>query len=432
MAGSVGNRVALLTVTQAIEMALGLVTGIIVARILGPAGKGLVALAYTLPVMISSLGNLGIGEAAVYFSKSEDETARGLPILLLFFSLAAGLIYAAAVMVAWPIIGATAWKGLTYPMAVVSILLVPIEMLRLNLGGFIFGRGRIRIYCAAIIADAVVTLGMTIYLIAAGYGVWGAIVAQVAGELTPGLVYLVAAWTLPDLRPRLIPHLGTARSVLGYGFRQWTGTLATSVNLRLDYFLVNWLLGPSAVGIYSISTRVAEIVLAAPDALRKVWFARVAAEHHEIAPTPATAEAPAPSSQAGFARTKRLAGQVTKMVAWMVPLYAVLASVGIVVLYGPRYIPSIPPFLALLPGVCALAIAAPFSGSLAGTNRPGAVSRAAWVAVIATVVLDLTLIPLINVMGAAVASSVAYSVFLLAVWLQWRRHDVAPMAEVTL
>lgn len=429
MPGTVANRVTLLTGTQMAELTLGLFTGVVVARVLGPSAKGLVALGYTLPVMIACVGNFGIAEAAIFLSNSDESTARGLPMVLLTFSVLSGLVYAAATMAFWPVIGVTAWRGLTYPMALASALMVPSEMLRMNLGGFILGRGRIGWYCAAVLADAVVTLGATVALIAAGLGVWGAVLAQVVASWASCLPVLVGAWTIPTLRPRLIPRTAIARRLLAYGVRQWVGTLATNINLRLDYFMVNWLLGSSAVGIYSLSTRVAEIVLEAPDALRKVWFVRVAAEHHGVAP-----ESSQDAEAAGGPdrlRTERLAKRTLRLVAWLVPLYALAGSGGIVVLYGWRYVASIPPFIALLPGVCALAVAASFSGSLAGTNRPGVVSRAAWVAVAATVVLDLTLIPAIGLIGASLASSAAYSVFLLVLWLSWRRANITVIAETS-
>jgi len=52
---------------QAISLIVGLGTSVILARVLGPEGKGSYTLAMLLPSLIVTFGNLGIGPATVYY-----------------------------------------------------------------------------------------------------------------------------------------------------------------------------------------------------------------------------------------------------------------------------------------------------------------------------------------------------------------------------
>ena len=54
---------------------LGLVTGVLVARLLGPQGRGELAAIQTWPTNIASLAMLGLAEATVYFSAREPRQA---------------------------------------------------------------------------------------------------------------------------------------------------------------------------------------------------------------------------------------------------------------------------------------------------------------------------------------------------------------------
>jgi len=50
-----------------LSLLLGIGTSVILARVLGPEGRGIYALASLLPSLIITFGNLGIGPATVYY-----------------------------------------------------------------------------------------------------------------------------------------------------------------------------------------------------------------------------------------------------------------------------------------------------------------------------------------------------------------------------
>ena len=85
--------------SQILIFIIGFITSIILARILGPKGKGIYTLIILIPTVMLKLGSLGIEEANVYFTgskkyKIEDMVSNSLlssillgSILLLFFNI---------------------------------------------------------------------------------------------------------------------------------------------------------------------------------------------------------------------------------------------------------------------------------------------------------------------------------------------------------
>jgi O-antigen/teichoic acid export membrane protein len=60
----------------AIIFALNLVSGVVVARALGPDGRGVLAIVMSWPVLISGIFHFSIGDTAAYFSSIENNTAN--------------------------------------------------------------------------------------------------------------------------------------------------------------------------------------------------------------------------------------------------------------------------------------------------------------------------------------------------------------------
>ena len=79
-------------------------------------------------------------------------------------------------------------------------------------------------------------------------------------------------------------------------------------------------------------------------------------------------------------------------------------------LYGQEFVASVLPAAIIAVGLVASPAGGLASGYLLGTRRPGSNSLLQTVGLLATLGLDLLLIPSFGVVGAAVASAVAYLV----------------------
>jgi len=91
-------------------------------------------------------------------------------------------------------------------------------------------------------------------------------------------------------------------------------------------------------------------------------------------------------------------------------LIGVIGNIVLKVLFGVRFLPSLMPMLLLLPGIVGLAINKVLCSGFSGLGKPEFGTYTVTCSSIATIILDLLLIPKMGINGAAIASSIAYIV----------------------
>jgi O-antigen/teichoic acid export membrane protein len=182
---------------------------------------------------------------------------------------------------------------------------------------------------------------------------------------------------------------------LGFGMRLHLGNVAQFMNYKLDIFLVGYFLGPFQIGIYSIATALAERVWEIPHAIRTGLLYRI-------------------SSQSEAHIAAQITSQVTRTIAILMAAVCILLSFVsyplVMVLYGERFISVVLPLILLMPGVWALSIGKILSVHLSGIGKPELATYGALLSLVATIGLDILLIPTMGTSGAAVASSIAYAI----------------------
>jgi O-antigen/teichoic acid export membrane protein len=263
----------------------------------------------------------------------------------------------------------------------------------------------VRAVAAVDLVQSCVSLALLlILLLLVGTGVHGAVSAY----LVAAVVALVT--TVVVLRPSpawLAPRWDrtVAGRTLSYGVRNWLSNLFQFAAFRFDVVLLNYFTGASAVGAYAVSFRLAEALWLLPGAAGTVVLSRA-------------------SSAAGSHR-----GGEAARAFWMVLVVGAaaagaLALVGrplIELVFTRRFLPAYRPLVGLLPGVVLFGSSSVLGNELFGRGRPGLNAAAAAVSLVAVVGLDLLLVPDHGAMGAAVASSIAYTLnFVVTVVLYLR------------
>jgi O-antigen/teichoic acid export membrane protein len=182
------------------------------------------------------------------------------------------------------------------------------------------------------------------------------------------------------------------------------GNLLQFLGVRLDLLLVPALLNLEQAGIYYVAVRVSDLVGQAATASASFLFPYVAGQ----------------SAQRDTEMTER----VTRGTLLVTIVAAIAVAAGalplIEVAFGSAYAAGTPTLVVLLVAVIPLSIGRLISADLKGRGRPGTVSLAAVVSVAVTVVLDLALIPGMGIVGAAIASLVAYSLMTAALLYAYR------------
>ncbi|MFH1850647.1 MAG: polysaccharide biosynthesis C-terminal domain-containing protein, partial [archaeon] len=185
-----------------------------------------------------------------------------------------------------------------------------------------------------------------------------------------------------------------ARESFRFGLKEHIGNVAQNLNLRLDWVILAAFATPAAVGIYSIAVLIAEFIWYIPDSIGVVLF-----------PAIASSERP----------TEKLTAKINRIVIFLTLcaslLLILLGRTIISVLYGPAFSPAFPALMVLLPGIIGLTAAKIISKYTSGIGRPLYNSKGSILALAVNVPLLWYLVPKLGIIGAALASSVAYSVY---------------------
>lgn len=396
--GSFSQKVISRFLAQTFSLVLSVATSAIIARWLGPAGKGVVGLTLLLPGMLALFMSGGIGLANVYFVASRRLdvaclTANSVGFALLStivgIGVAVGLLSSGWLEILVP--GVPVWLYL------IAMLELPVRLLSSHFTAVLQGLQRFSAVNMIKLAGGGGALVLALLLVVGFHlGPFGAVLAS----LVAGAMSLIATGILLSrdggtFAPRWDPFV--MRTTLSFGLKGHIGNTLQFFNYRLDMFIVNYFLGSSSVGIYSISVGLAEVLWVLPDAVGFVIFPRAAATQAE--------------SMNRF--TPRVLGATMGLTALGALGLVLLGKPLIQMIYTSAFVSAYMPMLVLLPGVVLLAGHRVLTNDIAGRGHPTYNSINAGAVLVLTVVLDLMLVPRYGVVGAAIASSAAYMVAFL-------------------
>jgi O-antigen/teichoic acid export membrane protein len=398
---------------QVAGLALGLGSGIVIARWLGPSAKGAVTLYVMLGSALATAGNLGMGAANVHLVGSGRIAAQRAWANSLWLSLAVGLGLAVTAFFAAPLAGLALKKPVDMSLLAVSLAGIPLAILFDCQANLLRGLQRVGAFNLAALARQALRLAALLAMVAwLGTGMSGAL-WSVNVSLALGSV-AAAAMLRRERAISFLPSLTDLRRSLGYGLKAMPGQLLQFLNYRLDLFILAAFWDSGQVGLYATAAFAAEILWHVPNGVSIALFPAVSAE--------ARPQQAAELSSRAMRHT----------VFWCLILAGGMAAVAgplIAAVYGSAFAPSANALRVLLLGAVAMAPAKLALNHLAGTGRPQYLSYAAFIGLAVTTALDLALIPRWGMMGAAWASSAAYLAVSGAGLFWMRRHGRMRLRE---
>lgn len=372
--------------------ALGIST-VWVARRGGPQLVGVYALLRVLPGLAGVVCSCGLPAAATFFIAGPGGRERRLRPTIVLIILVGGLLGSGGWFALSPVLHRLFFPDISLPLvaftglAVLTQLLVAVGKSCLQGDKDMPGANWATFYEEAVfipVYGALVILGLD--------GGWLMVLALIASDL------LVAGWIARRLVRRgwltLMgrPDLGLARTICIFGLRGQVGGVVSLLNLRLDFLLLGGVSGPAVLGAYSVASKYAELLRLPGLAVTYVSYPRFARMTEK---------------EARMQVRRLFVPAVGLNVLLAVPL-ALLASWLLPALYGRDFHGAIVPTWILLAGLLGEGVSGLITGYLYGRGKPGINSLAMGGGLIATLILDLLLIPRFGSIGAAVASAVAY------------------------
>lgn len=381
-------------------MALSVATGALLARTLGPAGRGEYALALLGQSLAVLLANLGISNALTYYLARREFSIERLIAQTICLALILGGIAAVALTGVAAMFGRVLLPGVPSDLVVIAAVSVPLGLFFYFTLSFSQGLEKFGAFNGLYIANAVALLVFLVPLLWARGNVTFAVSAWSLSWLPPAVLGLIFLARWGRLNVKYDPSL--SRRLFSFGIVGYLSYVTNYLNVRLDTFLVNIFTNAAQVGFYAVAVTLAE----------SLWYVSTAAAT-VLAPRVAAGETVQSDETTGRVFRVVVFGSVVAAVC-----LALTAPWLVQILFGSAFRPSVAGVWLLLPGIVALGGARVLGSYLLGRNRQQVDLVATLAGLVATVALDVLLIPRYGFLGAAVASSVAYTVT-LAVDLGW-------------
>lgn len=383
-------------------------TGILSARMLGSVGRGEYAAIIIWPTGIVGLCALGINQAVAFnvgrraFTVSEVATAAAtVGAIQCALSVIVGLLVVPLALAKYSL--SVQHLGIMFVLFTPALLLggypanlfqgVP-DMMRFNL---------IRVvapftYCAGLVGLCATHRG----------SLHSVISFQVCGYIATLLMGVSMVWRI--LRPRLQWNASAIPHLISFGCRTQATNLANYFNQRIDQLVLSLLVPPQQLGYYAMAVTLSTAVTVFPQAAGIVTFSRGSGQSLEDA-------------------RATIGASFRASLIWLVvcccALY-VLSPFLIRLVFGVEFEGSIPACRILLPGALMLGLNQVLYNGASALGRPGLPSCAEGVSMAVTAIGLYMLVPRYGYIGAAIISSVAYTVsFLLMLGLAHRLLGVS-------
>ncbi|HEY7107534.1 MAG TPA: oligosaccharide flippase family protein [Acidimicrobiia bacterium] len=391
--GAAGARVA------------GAVGGVLAARLLGPTGRGQLAVLIFLATAASIAAAAGLQFWVVREVARRGgvrEVARVVRVHLLVMLVALSLVG----LVALPVI-----EGLADTDAIVALVAVACAIsagASLVLLALPNGSRAMGVVAAGTIAGGTVYVaGTGIALATGGYSGNVALalvlVATIAGNFVSCAVALAWAGGAPEGTRSDVPLLAEYRTALRFGIAGGAGELVLLAMLRADVLLVAAFLPLRDVGLYAVATALAELLWVVPDGVAQV-----------VLPTSA--------SRPDARQTRRLLVMATLVTAAAGAALVVLARPLIGIVFGSAFVgASVAVPLLVLASLGAGVWKIVGADVVArGTTRPRLTSACA--GLVAMLAVDLVAIPTLGIAGAALGSACGYGLAGYVMTRTWHRE----------
>ena len=406
MIGKFTKNILITFGTRVFQLILGIGSSVIIARMLGPQGRGIYSLAILLPGLLAVFTNLGIGPASVFYigkKKYSPKEVFGTNIIF------AGLISIFTIIIGLIIVfffSDKLFPGVPKECLFLALSVIPLHFFSSFSVNILLGLQKIKKYnFIQLIQNFIFLFLIVIFLLGLRFGVKAVITANILSAFvgctvlffqtkkeTNGIVFSLNREILRDF--------------FSYGSKVYLGNILGFLHYRIDMFMVNIFLNPVAVGFYSIAVTLAE----------KIWL---------ISESTATVLFPRVSSETNEESLNKFTPSVCRNTLFITTLSAIfLFLIGrwlIILLYSKEFSDSVLPFQILLIGSITISGWRILANDLYGRGKPLLNSYITGISVIINIILNIIFIPKFGISGASWATAISYTVALIMITIVYSR-----------
>jgi len=364
---------------------LNILTGIMTARILAPAGRGQLAAITLWSSLLAGMTTFGLPSALIYYIRNRPKQTETLMVNSLFMSTVLSIIVAIVGAICMPM-----WLH-QYPLWAIHaaqwfLIVTPLCSTTLIFRGGIEATGAFSTSnVAQILNPAVILTSLLILLATHHFNTLTASSAYIFAAIPP---FFLLAWRSRKLfgSDRRISFT-TQKLLLSYGIRSYGIDLIGALALQVDQVLVVSFLRPADLGVYVVMLSLSRMLNIFQASVVTVLFPKATGLSTEQA-------------VAMTARAARVSTAITSLCALCI---AILGPVLLRIFYGAEYAKSALTLRLLLVEVTIAGCAFVLAQAFMALGKPGLVTFLQGVGLAVSVPMMFLLIPRWGTMGAAVA-----------------------------
>ncbi|MCS0673436.1 flippase [Cytobacillus firmus] len=398
---------------------LGLLASIIIARSLGPEGNGLYQLIVLLPTTLMTLLNLGVGTSSVYYvgQKKYDikdiiktNTASGAVL-----SLVAVIIGLIGVM----FFSDKFFEGVPPNYLYFILLIMPLLMLNDFYLVIFQGVQDFKSFNSlALLRQLAALISLVLFIFVLQIGLVGTVIAFIVGVVTQFILTLILL--NKNLKTNLLSGSFSKayfKESFSFGFKAHFSNVLSFINYRADIYLISMFLNPAAVGLYGVAVSIAERLWIVSQSISSVLY-------------------PAISSSSDVDSKNKLTSVISRNVLF----FSIIAGIVFYfasdlifrLLFGEAYADSSDILKMLLPGIILFSVDRILSNDLAGRGKPELNMYTSIFTVASNIILNILLIPKVGIAGAAISTSVTYSLSTLVKMFLFKRETGVSYSKMLL
>ena len=382
---------------------IGLITTVVIARILGPEGRGLYATAVAIGTIGVQFGNLGLHASNTYFVAKNRELLPTLISNTLFVSFLFGGIGAFLAYILfslWPNLAPV--RGF---LLILALAWIPFGLAYLLLQNLLLGIQEVRAYNKIELTNQLFAISMIALMILMR-------LVRIEIVFAAGLIALITSflYTLRKLGKHInsfpAPSVSLFRENINYGIKAYLAAFFAFLVLRVDLLMVKYMLGAEQAGYYSIAVTMADMICLLPVVIGTILFPKLSAMSSM-------------SEKLDF--SKKTAVVIGGILVIIAGIAALLSGPIVKLLFGDIFAPAVPAFVWLMPGIVFLGIQVVAVQFLNSIGIPKAVVFIWGFSSLLNIVLNLRAIPQYGIIGASIVSSLSYFIVFVLILLVIQR-----------
>lgn len=357
-------------------------------------GCGVYALAMLLPNLVLKFVSAGIQPATIYYVSKSRHSLKDILASNLLLSFGYGVLGLIVGALAIQFSQESLFQGVDQRYLLVALAVIPVSLLAANLGAVLIGLQR---FAENNLINLIQSFSMAIFVVATVWfgrgGIQGALLATIVSW---GLVDVLLFFRTRKLAGEISfsKESDYMRKASFYGFQAQLGSIIGFINYRVDLLLVNTFLDSLQAGFYALSFGIAE----------QLWL---------ISGTACTILYPVISQDLGGEKSQ----QLTPVVARIVLELTLLAALAVCLfggwfvrfLFSSDFMASVKPLNLLLPGIVAMSVSQVLTADISGRGKVIWNTYVVSFAAVTNIALNILWLPRYGISGAAMASSVSYS-----------------------